>query len=583
MNIFDVLRIAFLVSLVLTIFFYNLQFGSAIGPAWLLETFKRVLVLVGMAATGALFIILLFRIDPMPFIRLNAYYSGLEQLVNFDNALPNNLAKNLAVAKVERLDTDGDGFKEWLVFYQFDKRAKSSPVQAAVYDNDRGNPPVIFPYALRAPDRNYLSEESIDISVSVEPVAKDTNGPQNSDANEIVIAGKNELTIFRLRMPLEQQSGEWDFPRDVPSRYEAIGFFRGSGNVKFDKSTKQVIVNDRNGYERSQLAIRSVYALQTDPATGFETYLDPIQSLGDTNPATLAAPIISTIDFFPTPPDDVINTPFPEKIVLAFYTSTCAGPNNTLCNSYNATWETQKFLTGDALAAAQTNNAGFFGLPSLTGNENISVSQLRYYPQLETDPDRLESGAGRDVVTGEQAQEGLVEIAFTVNGSALQNLRYNIKLVGTPEGAQWKILSLAPLETLASPGQPQIKSSENSETFTPPTPVPPPPPQPPVINQVPVAMANGPYNGSVCQPLTFSASGSNDPEGGPLNYVWNFGDDTPPEQSASPTHFYTAPGSYAATLTVTDNAGLSVQSTAQVTITASNSLPSDCDPSSCCQ
>ncbi len=571
MDIFTILRIAFLVSLVLTLFFYQIQFGSGIGPKWLLETFQRILVLVGILTTGALFIILLFRIDPMPYIRLNAYYSGLEQLVNFDNAIPNNLAQNMAVARVERLDTDGDGFKEWVVFYQVDKRAKSSPIQAVVYDNDRGTPPVIFPYSLRAPDRNYLAEEAIDLSVSVEPIARDTDGPQGADADEIMVSGKNELTIFRFR----QNSEIWDFPRDVPPRYEPIGFFRGSGNVKFNRPTKEVIVHDRNGFERSQLAVRSVYALRTDPQTGFETYLDPIQALGDAGPPALAAPVISTIDFFPTPPDDIFNTPFPEKIVLAFYASTCAGENNTLCNSYNPDWQPVKFLTGDALSAAQTGNANYFGLPALSGNVNISVSQLRYYPQLETDPDRLESGAGRDVVTGEQAQEGLVEIAFTVNGSALQTARYNMRLVGTPAGGQWKILSRGPLNSVASPALPQLQSGANSETFTPPTPIPAPPTP---ANQPPVAAANGPYTGVVCQPVTFSAAGSTDPEGGPLNYVWSFGDDTPPEQSASPTHLYAAPGSYMAMLTVTDNAGLSAQSTAQVTISAASPSPAACNP-----
>lgn len=574
MDIFAVLRIAFLVSLVLTLFFYQMHFGSAIGPKWLIDTFQRILVLVGILATATLFLVILFRVDPMPYVRLNAYYSGMEQLVNFDNAIPSNLAENLAVARVERLDTDCDGFKEWVVFYKVDKRAKNSPIHGVVYDNDRGNPPVIFPYALSAPDRNYLSEEDVSMLASVEEVAQNRPTPQGDNCPEIVVEGKNELTIFRF----QQNSEIWDFPRDVPARYEPIGFFRGSGNVKLNRTTKQVIVHDRNGFERSQLAVRSVYALQPDPQTRFETYLNPVQALGDTSPPTLAAPVISTIDFFPTPPDDIVNTPFPEKIVLAFYASTCAGLNNTLCNSYNTGWQSQEFLTGDALSAAQTGNANYFGLPNLSGNENISVSQLRYYPQSETDPDLLESGAGRDVVTGEQAQEGTVEIGFTVNGSALQTARYNMRLIGTSEGAQWKILNRGPLNTVSSPVLPQLQSGENSETFTPPTstPVPPPPAPPPPANQPPVAVANGPYTGIVCQPVTFSAIGSTASVGGALNYVWTFGDDSPPVQSANPTHLYTMPGSYTATLNVTDSAGLSAQSTTQVTIGASSS-PANCE------
>jgi hypothetical protein len=40
------------------------------------------------------------------------------------------------------------------------------------------------------------------------------------------------------------------------------------------------------------------------------------------------------------------------------------------------------------------------------------VKALQYFPQIETDPDLLTTGGGRDVVTGEQAQANAVDVVF---------------------------------------------------------------------------------------------------------------------------------------------------------------------------
>jgi len=218
--------------------------------------------------------------------------------------------------------------------------------------------------------------------------------------------------------------------------------------------TRRVTVNDRNGFERSQLAIRSIYELRVDPQTNYETYLDPLAPLGGVGVPRVAAPVVSTVDFYPTPPDDVINTLYPEKIVLAFYAASCGGEDDTLCfnTTYNLGWQPRDFLTGDALSAFDANNPAYFGLPSFSGNQNISISQLRYYPELETDSDLLETGGGRDVVTGEQAQQNLVDIIFTVNDAPLETRRYEMKLV---EG-QWKLLRAFRLVTSALESSNQV-------------------------------------------------------------------------------------------------------------------------------
>lgn len=68
-------------------------------------------------------------------------------------------------------------------------------------------------------------------------------------------------------------------------------------------------------------------------------------------------------------------------------------------------------------------------------------------------------------------------------------------------------------------------------------------------------------------PLTvnFDASGSVDPDGTIVSYVWDFGDHTS-GTGVTTSHVYTAAGSYVATLTVTDNDGFSTQVTGNVTV-----------------
>jgi len=86
-----------------------------------------------------------------------------------------------------------------------------------------------------------------------------------------------------------------------------------------------------------------------------------------------------------------------------------------------------------------------------------------------------------------------------------------------------------------------------------------------VQNIKPHAEANGPYFGYVGIPIQFDSTGSYDPEGGPLDYYWEFGDGgTSTEEH--PLYAYSSPFSGYATLTVTDEGGLTDDDTAQVTV-----------------
>ena len=88
-------------------------------------------------------------------------------------------------------------------------------------------------------------------------------------------------------------------------------------------------------------------------------------------------------------------------------------------------------------------------------------------------------------------------------------------------------------------------------------------------NLAPIADVGGPYQGIVNGVIMFDGSGSYDEEGAIVGY-WNFGDNSS-GTGLSPTHVYTAPGTYIVTLTVTDEDGDSTTASTSVAITQSTS------------
>jgi PKD repeat protein len=88
-----------------------------------------------------------------------------------------------------------------------------------------------------------------------------------------------------------------------------------------------------------------------------------------------------------------------------------------------------------------------------------------------------------------------------------------------------------------------------------------------IHNRGPVANAGGPYTGFRGEPVTLDGTASTDPEGDPITYRWDFGDGggwtgTGP----TPTHVYSAFGTYPVTLTIDDGGGPSEPSIAYVVI-----------------
>jgi alpha-tubulin suppressor-like RCC1 family protein len=84
----------------------------------------------------------------------------------------------------------------------------------------------------------------------------------------------------------------------------------------------------------------------------------------------------------------------------------------------------------------------------------------------------------------------------------------------------------------------------------------------------PVAVINGPYAGTTTSAIQFSSTGSRDPDGRPLTYVWsNLGFTT---SEANPLARFPTAGSMSVSLVVTDAAGMKDTATTTITVTGTS-------------
>ncbi len=97
-----------------------------------------------------------------------------------------------------------------------------------------------------------------------------------------------------------------------------------------------------------------------------------------------------------------------------------------------------------------------------------------------------------------------------------------------------------------------------------------------VVNppQAPSPVANATPDGTKA-PLgvVFSSAGSTDTDGSIIGYSWNFGDGSPADTSANPSHLYTSAGTFNAVLTVTDDDFLTATATVPVIVGPPNVPP----------
>jgi hypothetical protein len=433
------LKIALLILFAITAILFALRYGVSFSLGELWKTFLDILLVPIALLTAAVFAIILFRLNPEELI-LNLTSAISSRNVSFITAVPPNLQQTLAAKIVQRQDTDGDGFEEWVVFYEYDLKSGGNPVQVTIYDSDRGIPPVIFPYNLITPNGNYLGETAGSINFSLINVTQDANGtdPDNLDLPELVVTGwPGRLSIFRYNPENKAVIPPAEPPSDSPVRYESIGFFQGSGgsNLNAETQLKNVTVQDKDLYARSQLAVRSIY--QLNPETNYSSYYRQNCDPEQIDQCELAEPVIETVDFYGGLPNDIFQSRHPEKIVLGFYAATCGQPDGTLCARANQIeWNYQDFLdpNGDAIGGEPS----YFGLNSFDNTRNLEVASLEFAASQTLDQSiNVNDAAVQDV-----------QITFTVDDDPTPKaLRFEMR---RNDAGEWKIFRRVESDTALS-------------------------------------------------------------------------------------------------------------------------------------
>jgi len=281
------------------------------------------------------------------------------EVLNFTQDIP--LGK--PVLAVQQTDTDTDKEPEWVVFYRFDQVGTGGPIAALIYDVVRDNIsqlPIVYPYKLRTPDQNYLADEVPALSLyNILPE------PTGARRDELVFGTDYELAIFRVtRDPAV-------FAGDNSPLYQCIGFFR-SDAVAFNDKNFEVTVTSNAGFERSQLVTRSYYRPEIS---------DRLNGYFVTTTTKLPTPYESQVDFREgNIPEAVLDTPYAEKIVLAFY--------QTLGKS-GSKIDILYYLTSQAADSFKQGKLKY-GSPFATEQlARAVVKELSYYATQDTDKTAL--------------------------------------------------------------------------------------------------------------------------------------------------------------------------------------------------
>jgi len=254
-------------------------------------------IVLGILCLVAAFIIIQIRFAPL-YSRLKAGFCANPELLDLRELAP----QGTTVSTILRLDADLDGWEEWVVAYRYDLVGYRSPISVVIYDAEGVDRelPMIYPYKLSTPDSDYLGEGVVSIGMT------DVLGnlPEESGIRpELVITDAQNTTLSIYRV-LDVSKVPNPPCVNLPNPYQVAGFFRAT--LRITRAGNAVVVYDRAGSERSQFALRRLYL----PSNG--SYFQP----GTT---TLLPPKEASIEFAYGMPADILETPYPEKLVLAFY------------------------------------------------------------------------------------------------------------------------------------------------------------------------------------------------------------------------------------------------------------------------
>jgi hypothetical protein len=310
--------------------------------------------------------------------------------LDFQFALPTTWR----IVDIARLDTDGDAENEWVLLYTFDdpQDPNFGPVRCAVYDVAHREPrlPIIYPYHLQAPGWTYLGEGAERTSVRLADVVSTIPDPTDTNPafkQEVVlesVSGEgfvNRVSIFRWRDNVPPELRKRTDPNEVlilPNEpptsgewYQCVGMFEASLQVKLD--VDRVEVWDRVN-DRSQFAKITTYQPLPGSPTG---YLNDVYQRID--------PISVCLDFAFGMPENVAQSPYPEKVVMAFQKSFAGSREYAL-----------SFLTAEAKQVLGSMDPGWLHSPCVTqvsyGPHSELESEVQSFEVGEESPIRAQVG-----------------------------------------------------------------------------------------------------------------------------------------------------------------------------------------------
>lgn len=302
---------------------------------------------------------------------------------------------------IYRKDTDGDEQDEWVVFSNLDEKSFG----AVVYDPEPCRFTRIHTYPLIAEENDYLAEKLPD-STWLGPELSNLDKLLKNEALVIYSPDRQTLSLFRWS---DESEGKCEQAEPEKRGYKSIGFFRASGSVKIRE--KQIATIDRNGFERSQLAIERIWF----PGEK-DTFLD--------ENGRMAAPNISQINFTFDNLSELQDTYYPEKAVLAFYLTLFK--RTPLLDGLN--WKAEDFLSAANLEAENQEpgdpydlGTSVFGLGAARADMwGVRVLGISYSPDKDA----------------EQAQEArqVTIVAVGIDGE-------DGKEVGARKSITWKVIA----------------------------------------------------------------------------------------------------------------------------------------------
>jgi len=204
---------------------------------------------------------------------------------------PVKLPESWEHVRTYRFDANRDGNQDWIVLYRFDLPAEAeqsgSPIAGVVYQSDDSGSSISASYELRPPAGDYLCE--CECSAVMEDVLSGLPG------SELVVRDHCNDETTRLAIFYWEPNKEEYLPK---------GHFSGSRiNVELNSVTL-----DQRLSHRAQLALRLTYYPDNN-----ETYYGPFDQ------DILVTPVKYELICYQRELKDVALSPYPEKVVLAFY------------------------------------------------------------------------------------------------------------------------------------------------------------------------------------------------------------------------------------------------------------------------